>query len=715
MVLLITILLFWHPPEAGDAQIAKRVRAQQLLQQTLNERPALSLSEYLRRLEKVISFDRKFAEAYYRLGLARQEEDTFRSRMLGAEALRRAIELAPANLEYRYALARLQSARGFDGEAKQQYKQIMKLAPAEARPYYELALFEEKDMLHYREMVSLHEEAVISFHEFAQKDFEETERLLRTAVTLDPAMVEAQQRLAALYFEAARFEDMLSVLQNALAHQNKAQAATPENASPVFVDLYLWLGLAHSRLHDSEAAQKDYAQALAAMSPEQRAFFNSLAPVLPPEAREAYMNLDSLARRAEEQYFWNTRDPMFLTPVNERLLEHFSRLAYANLRYSDPRRGIEGWKTDRGQVLIRFGFPQQRVRTRADLGTTPTGRVTLNASKEVWEYGDFHMIFDDRFLNGNYSFAWSQDPEADGKVLFERQIERETERFDFPHGGKPLVLPQVIAQFRSRESSDSTLLEIYYGLPGEDLQPADTLENRRHYQLGRGFFLCDSSWTPIHSWRQNRNLVAAEQAIEPQKFLIERWPLLAPSGAYNFSFETMDRESRHSGVVRDTITIADFSGDSLRLSSLLLADAIEAASDELAAYNKGEVSILPSLSRQFRLNSPVYVYYEIYNLARGADGVTNFRVASTVEMEQEGKGAVANVVSSVGRLFGLGKQHVAVTSSFESRGEKTQENLHHGIQVMGAQPGTYRLTIAVFDLNSGQRTSGSLQFQIIAP
>lgn len=62
--------------------------------------------------------------------------------------------------------------------------------------------------------------------------------------------------------------------------------------------------------------------------------------------------------------FWKERDPLNLTPYNERLLEHYTRIAYSNLRFGIPKLNITGWKTDRGTVVIRYGVPPFVTRIR---------------------------------------------------------------------------------------------------------------------------------------------------------------------------------------------------------------------------------------------------------------------------------------------------------------------------------------------------------------
>ena len=55
--------------------------------------------------------------------------------------------------------------------------------------------------------------------------------------------------------------------------------------------------------------------------------------------------------------FWKASDPNSATGVNEALDQYMRRVALANLRFRDE--GIAGWRTDRGEVLIRLGEPDE--------------------------------------------------------------------------------------------------------------------------------------------------------------------------------------------------------------------------------------------------------------------------------------------------------------------------------------------------------------------
>lgn len=67
--------------------------------------------------------------------------------------------------------------------------------------------------------------------------------------------------------------------------------------------------------------------------------------------------------------FWVATDPNPATPENEALDRYFARLAIANRRFSGE--GIDGWRTDRGEVFITFGEPDEVY----DASAASQGRV----------------------------------------------------------------------------------------------------------------------------------------------------------------------------------------------------------------------------------------------------------------------------------------------------------------------------------------------------
>lgn len=96
-------------------------------------------------------------------------------------------------------------------------------------------------------------------------------------------------------------------------------------------------------------------------------------------------------RRRFLMNFWQTRDPNPNSPLNEFQDEFYQRLQYANDRYTTTF--DEGWKTDRGRALLKYGTPTNVEPHLFDRGFRPY---------EIWQYnnipgeGQAIFIFADR-------------------------------------------------------------------------------------------------------------------------------------------------------------------------------------------------------------------------------------------------------------------------------------------------------------------------------
>lgn len=87
--------------------------------------------------------------------------------------------------------------------------------------------------------------------------------------------------------------------------------------------------------------------------------------------------------------FWKSTDPNPGTPAHETLDAYFRRVALANQRFRDE--GVQGWRTDRGEVLIRLGEPDEI--NRADPGVQRTswnGRDIMGGVVR-WGYTQYQL------------------------------------------------------------------------------------------------------------------------------------------------------------------------------------------------------------------------------------------------------------------------------------------------------------------------------------
>ena len=100
-------------------------------------------------------------------------------------------------------------------------------------------------------------------------------------------------------------------------------------------------------------------------------------------------------------------DPNPGTPQNEALTEYFARIGEANQRFRDE--SVAGWRTDRGEVWIRIGEPDQVY----DQSPTSEGRVIR------WEYTQYRLIL---FFVDETGFGRFKLTQASSRAELERVV-----------------------------------------------------------------------------------------------------------------------------------------------------------------------------------------------------------------------------------------------------------------------------------------------------
>lgn len=99
--------------------------------------------------------------------------------------------------------------------------------------------------------------------------------------------------------------------------------------------------------------------------------------------------------------FWDKRDPDTTTQINEKLLEFRERVRFADNFFSWGN-VKDGWETERGEIFIRYGMPDERAETLATAETR---------AYEEWFYteirGGVRFYFVDRMGSGDMRLVHS--------------------------------------------------------------------------------------------------------------------------------------------------------------------------------------------------------------------------------------------------------------------------------------------------------------------
>lgn len=111
--------------------------------------------------------------------------------------------------------------------------------------------------------------------------------------------------------------------------------------------------------------------------------FDEMLDILRYFGQEPKINAMRKAPPSERSRLWREfyaeTDPNKVTPENEALNQYFGRITAANARFTDE--GVAGWRTDRGEVFITLGPPDESIETTP--GTA--GRVVR------WTYLNYRL------------------------------------------------------------------------------------------------------------------------------------------------------------------------------------------------------------------------------------------------------------------------------------------------------------------------------------
>ena len=638
--------------------------------------------------EQAVGEDHNFAEAYHELGLTYADLGTVHARMKATRALKQAIRLDAGNVLYQLDMAKLALRKEMRGEANAYFKRVLNLDPLNAEAHYRLGLYEEENMLWFKDLINPKEHIIIKFDDEAQKRTRQARSHYRKAILGNPDFKLPYYHLAFIDFELGQYDSMIVFVEKALRQH------------PNDKDFYLFRGLAYHRKNMFITAQRSFDKARALMSPEELAQVESLHPVLSPSAEARYAELKGRGKAAFEAAFWKQRDPLFLTRFNERLLEHFTRLAYVNMRYGDPEKGIDGWRTDQGKTYMRFGPPKLKYRTRPSADASfqrasmTNERPWLNSSKESWEYNGFKITFEDEFVRRKFKFQRTFNPDADSKLRYDHLVETQPEIYDADLGRTRFDIPIVLTQFRGQNGA--TRIELFYGLTTNRItlfQYDDVVK----VKVRQGFFLFDDNWNELHrDVKLSHRSLANGRKTTGEVVKLDRFQTEVSPGRYNMAFEIMDEDSRNFASVKDTLIVEDFSGGKLALSGILLASDV-APDTSTSPYRFGDLRVLPNLAQSFAVDTLVFTYFELYNLTLDRDGASRYDIETTVHPIGE-EGVLSRFAAKLTSLFGSSNTKSGeVSITHEYFGSSHSERIYNAFQMKGAPAGRYRLQIKVTD------------------
>ena len=542
----------------------------------------------------------------------------------------------------------------------------------------------------------------------ARRSYDQAIGHLHQALASDPRRRSVYDLLMRIYALQGAYGEALEMLQQMYVFFDEDPA------------LWTYLGLAHYRQENLEAAAKSFETAFRYMPPETVAAYDRLDDLLPADERAAYQ-ADAVAYAAR---YWTSKDPRYLTTYNERRLEHYARLTYADLLYSVPELGLRGWETQRGQILVRYGPPTVDVVIVPE-GTSYAQRrllVQVLSDKEiseaagldllpemntfnVWDYGDFQFVFEDPMRNGRYRLyspsaaeigagldGWQHDYVIKAEETF-RTI---PDRYAYTAPGRQVELPYLVNAFKGADGQAD--LYVHYGVP---IHTYDASQPMIEVTANVGTFLVGPERNLLMERRRTIYGLRTAQIIPfaETNLWVDTQQMQAPPGPHQLSVEFETASGATVAVQRGDVDVPAF-GTELALSDVLLAYNVAETADgqALGAADivRHGLSITPAPWSVYAHERPVYLYFEAYNLTQRAEGPTDYEVEIRLVPKEKGGG--------LGRVFKrwFGGDEQSVAARYSAAGTVADEVQYQILDVTDYPPGLYTLTVRLQDRISGQ-------------
>ena len=515
-------------------------------------------------------------------------------------------------------------------------------------------------------MYSIRGGKTLTFVEYPDLKIESGIGYLTRAISLDPVHWPAHQYLGLAYYAADMPGPLIELYE---AYRQRR----PENWNAHF-----FAGLGYQMTGDLERAYRAYLDGLNRMTETARRFMQSVFLIRNPvEEKRA----EPLPSDDEIQKFWLGKDPIYLTSVNERLLEQCRRVAYANLRFSDPTLGREGWQTDRGQVYIRYGDPNLRYMDGPGRGR-----------KDVWDYGPFTVIFVPTVTWDSWRYVTARLGRK--RLELEQLVDAVPDLYQHPQ--------QYDAQYQSaqfRHDDGNTRIEVYYALPEENLRNTVSGDDgNAGVDVTQALFLFNSDWDTVrHVVVTLERMPRVVYESTEEAFLLAGERMVLDPGMYILAGEVEDRGTKRIGTVREQLRVRSFGPDTLEISDLLMARRIRKRED--VPFGREQFAVLPNPLQVCRTEGQAWFYFEIYNLSRDEFGATNYRISYQTQSLREGGGddSPADWTTAV---------------SYTYRGARDWEPRDLRVDMDGASPGPRAFRVVVEDLHTGRQAMAETRFRV---
>ncbi len=686
VIALLVALLFLLLAPAGpaDAQVSLG-----------NTRPSDAEIELLRERAEATP---RAAAGWSRYAEARIARENVEDRLRAQKALKRAVALEPANVDYRLALADLYYRQGYLTLARRQLNAAIKRSPEAAPVYTRLGRIAMRDWLKYQRPGSL-EVARHFWQDAARRAPGDPEAWLGLGVIsilnrdAAGALAAGRQVLASGHGLTAQKKGEALLLMGAGAYglgwpassDSAFRAAVPYLAGPI-----------REHLLDNPPAATD----------ADTAALNRL--------------FDSGSRERFLESFWRSRDPDLTTGVNEVRLEFLARATVAYFLYYDARRRT--WD-ERARYLVRYGLPEY-TQYNPIIPTGTLGISAANTNRLVWHYPSlgFEVYMEDRYLQEFYDLpilmTWDVDFSPHPDVLRRRVAEGGTTQAG--RGVFRTTLPNrralrgtpAIAIFRRVEGFDPRISAVPFA-PGAADRAAPRAGARIEAYLAvtgedsSGDLAAEAVVFQDSTYREVARVSSRNYAwCQNDTTRIFQFNFDLPPGSYVVGMAARDSARRGNGSWRARVFVPPALPGRLEVSDLELACGFDPGQRD-TPFSKTEYAVYPNPLRQVPRDQSFGFYFEIYNLISDEANRSQVSIEYTIRStRKDTRPFFVKLVDPKRRDPVLDVARVNEVPG-RARYQYVSANL------AGQQAGPYRIEVKVTDLANTFTVTRAMDFELV--
>lgn len=473
--------------------------------------------------------------------------------------------------------------------------------------------------------------------------------------------------------------------------------------------------------------------------------------ILGEELKKVYDEIFVPAEKENwEERYWKILDPTPNTEINEYYEEFIRRVVYANKYYSNIVAPL--FIDDRGKYYVRYGEPDDKV--------SSVGVGMAYDDNETWAYYDLNLFIDfvdnlgfgfrevnslfeavsggpanqkvsttaslylereslhekySRFrevLNRSYGlssesyfYRFTEDMSVEKKIMLETIPPA---RYSFSYNKESLNANISSSVFR--ENHGFSRVEFYFSFPLNQLQFSSGTQIPFESLVEKQLTIFNQKFEKIFQNTETLKLAANTQEQIDRTIYLNQHNEELPPGIYNIALKLDNVNGNRLAILRAQLFVKDYSGDSLMISDIQISSQIKENVTNARNLKPNAIQVIPYIGNQINRSRPIYIYFEIYNLAVDQNDRSRFEIRydlQAISMEQTS--AISSAIQFISHLIGK-KSKENVGSTFQTEGDGSFQQIYLSIDFSQFSTGPCKLTVNITDQQVGNTVRHQRRF-----